>query len=100
MDTIAEVPFVALRGHLGQWIVAIPERNMVLVRIGHQEGGGDRENGLPSSFMQTVTEYVQRDFTSPVQKPKDALGSPQEVIEPREAHAMGESDALPVEAGR
>ncbi len=96
----SEVPFVALRGHLGQWIVAIPERNMVLVRIGHQEGGGDRENGLPSSFMQTVTEYVQRDFTPPVQKPKDALGSPQEVIEPREAHAMGESDALPVEAGR
>jgi CubicO group peptidase (beta-lactamase class C family) len=88
-----EVPFVAFRGHLGQWIVAIPARQMILVRTGHQEGSGDRENGLPSSFMQAVTEYVQRDFRRPL------AADPAEARSDSSNEApvtTGESDALPL----
>ena len=89
----SDVPFIAYRGHLGQWIVAIPDRNMILVRTGHQEGSGDRENGLPSSFLQAVTEYVQRDFrrltaAASSEAPRDALEEAPIVT--------GESDALPL----
>ncbi|MGA0247998.1 MAG: serine hydrolase domain-containing protein [Schleiferiaceae bacterium] len=95
----APVPYVAYRGHLGQWIVAIPHRNMILVRTGHQEGSGDRENGLPSSFVQTVTEYVQRDFTARLSAAGEELESDFSDA-PAEPLTTGESDALPVDSGR
>ncbi len=89
----SEVPFIAYRGHLGQWIVSIPDRKMILVRTGHQEGSGDGENGLPSSFMQAVTEYTQRDFRRPIQSLETEA-----VIEDVKASHLSteESDALPL----
>jgi hypothetical protein len=70
---------------------------MILVRTGHQEGEGDRENGLPSSFVQTVTEYVQRDFS-----PRLATEGEEQAgdVSTVTANPVGESDALPVDTSR
>ena len=93
----APVSYVAYRGHLGQWIVAVPDRDMIIVRTGHQEGGGDREKGLPSSFVQTVTEYVQRDFSRQTFALGEELSTDDSPELADDTRILGEeSDALPI----
>ena len=93
----ATVSFVAYRGHLGQWIVAIPDRDMVLVRTGHLEGSADTESGLPSSFIRVVTEYVHRDFSRQTFAIGEELSTDDfpEMAEDAPVQASS-SDALPI----
>lgn len=50
-------PFVALRGHLGQWIITFPGLDLIIVRTGHAEGPAVGE-ALPASFMAVASAYA------------------------------------------
>jgi len=58
-DPLSEAtrPFVALRGHLGQWIITFPGLDLIIVRTGHAEGKEAGE-ALPASFMAVASSYA------------------------------------------
>lgn len=50
---------VALRGFLGQFIIVMPGRDLIIVRTGHDEGPRDG-NGLPALFNTMCRDYASR----------------------------------------
>jgi hypothetical protein len=58
-DPLSEAtrPFVALRGHLGQWVITFPGLDLIIVRTGHAEGKEVGE-ALPASFMAVASAYA------------------------------------------
>jgi CubicO group peptidase (beta-lactamase class C family) len=50
--------YVALRGHLGQWIIAFPETGRVVVRLGRTEGERPKGSWEPRPFRALVDEYA------------------------------------------
>jgi len=57
-DSLAPRGYVALRGHLGQWIIAFPETGRVVVRLGRTEGERPKGSWEPSPFRALVDEYA------------------------------------------
>jgi CubicO group peptidase (beta-lactamase class C family) len=50
--------YVALRGHLGQWIIAFPETGRVVVRLGRTEGERPKGSWEPVPFRALADEYA------------------------------------------
>jgi CubicO group peptidase (beta-lactamase class C family) len=50
--------YVALRGHLGQWIIAFPETGRVVVRLGRTEGERPKGSWEPVPFRALAEEYA------------------------------------------
>jgi hypothetical protein len=50
--------YVALRGHLGQWILAFPETGRVVVRLGRTEGVRPKGSWEPVPFRALAEEYA------------------------------------------
>lgn len=50
--------YVALRGHLGQWILAFPEIGRVVVRLGRTEGERPKGSWEPVPFRALADEYA------------------------------------------
>lgn len=50
--------YVALRGHLGQWIIAFPETGRVVVRLGRTEGERPKGSWEPAPFRALAHEYA------------------------------------------
>lgn len=50
--------YVALRGHLGQWILAFPETGRVVVRLGRTEGERPQGSWEPIPFRALADEYA------------------------------------------
>lgn len=51
--------FSYLRGNLGQYVIIIPELNLVIVRLGKQVKGLDAENRVPGLVSQAVRNYIR-----------------------------------------
>ena len=49
------------RGILGQFIIGIPEKNIVIVRLGHNQGK-KRENTMHSEITYAIIDEVNRLF--------------------------------------
>ena len=61
VDPAGQAParrYVALRGHLGQWIIAFPETGRVVVRLGRTEGERPKGSWEPRPFRALVDEYA------------------------------------------
>tara|TARA_Y100000385_G_scaffold12854_3_gene13158 strand:- start:8798 stop:10051 length:1254 start_codon:yes stop_codon:yes gene_type:complete len=86
-------PYIAFNGHLGQWIIALPNSNRVIVRTGHSKGG---ESEALSPFMLTVKEYGNTiKIISDLQvNIKQNVTEDSNSYEPKESPR--ESDALPL----
>ena len=50
--------YVALRGHLGQWIIAFPETGRVVVRLGRTAGERPKGSWEPVPFRALADEYA------------------------------------------
>jgi len=50
--------YMALRGHLGQWIIAFPEAQRVVVRLGRTEGERPEGSWEPEPFRALAEEYA------------------------------------------
>ncbi len=86
-------PYVAFNGHLGQWIIVLPNSDLVIVRTGHS--GGKKAEKL-SPFMLTVKEYGNKQKI--INDHQDNIK--QNVIEDPGSYELKdsrhESDALPL----
>jgi CubicO group peptidase (beta-lactamase class C family) len=86
-------PYVAFNGHLGQWIIVLPNSDRVIVRTGHS--GGEKSEKL-SPFMLTVKEYGNKQKI--INDYQDNIK--QNVIEDSDSYELKdnrqESDALPL----
>ena len=51
-------PFVYYRGHLGQWIVSVPSKDAVFVRLGHHHGPARGDH--PRALIRLLDEWVTR----------------------------------------
>ena len=56
----ADRRYMALRGHLGQWIIAFPETQRVVVRLGRTEGERPEGSWEPVPFRALAEEYAWR----------------------------------------
>ncbi|CAI8356699.1 MAG: 6-aminohexanoate-dimer hydrolase [Owenweeksia sp. TMED14] len=93
--------YIAFHGHLGQWIIILPDLNRVIVRTGHQDGDLPINNGKQSPFILTVQEYSKLPFFSwdknnSVEKNSEVINDT--TVEMPEEKLI-ESDALPVNNG-
>ena len=86
-------PYVAFKGHLGQWIIVLPKSDLVIVRTGHS--GGEKSEKL-SPFMLTIKEYGNKQKI--INDHQDNIK--QNVIEDPGSYELKdnrqESDALPL----
>ena len=48
--------FFVMRGHLGQYVITIPEDNLMIVRLGHLKGPNDGSNDFPDNFWVYIEE--------------------------------------------
>lgn len=48
--------FFSMRGHLGQYVIVVPEDNVMVVRLGHSRGPGGDRNAFPGSFLTFLEE--------------------------------------------
>ena len=48
--------FFAMRGHLGQYVIVVPEDDLMVVRLGHQKGPGGGLNKYPDAFWVYLEE--------------------------------------------
>ncbi len=46
----------AMRGHLGQYVIVVPEDNVIVVRLGHSKGPVAEEEEYPESFWVNIEE--------------------------------------------
>jgi CubicO group peptidase (beta-lactamase class C family) len=51
--------FFVMRGHLGQYVIVIPEDNLILVRLGHSKGPHDGSNSYPQAFWIYLEEAYE-----------------------------------------
>jgi len=56
--TTKGIPFVYFRGHLGQWIVAVPTLDAVFVRVGHHHGPAAGDH--PRALIRLLDEWVAK----------------------------------------
>ena len=55
-ETSNGTPFVYYRGHLGQWIVSVPSKDAVFVRLGHHHGPARGDH--PRALIRLLDEWV------------------------------------------
>lgn len=48
--------FFVMRGHLGQYVITIPEDNLMIVRLGHLKGPTDGTDAFPQNFWIYIDE--------------------------------------------
>jgi len=48
--------FFVMRGHLGQYVITIPEDNLMIVRLGHLKGPSDGGDAFPDNFWIYIDE--------------------------------------------
>jgi CubicO group peptidase (beta-lactamase class C family) len=53
----APEPFYYFRGHLGQFVIVVPDQNMVVVRLGKTVGQGKVEDNL-NSYINAAIQIV------------------------------------------
>ncbi len=51
--------FFVMRGHLGQYVIVIPEDNLMVVRLGHSKGPSDGGNSFPKNFWIYIDEAYE-----------------------------------------
>ena len=47
-----------MRGHLGQYVIASPKDNVIIVRLGHEAP----KNELPGQFTPDISAYLKEGF--------------------------------------
>lgn len=58
MGTYQEKPYFYMDGHLGQYVIVIPQDNLIVVRLGHQIGKGKRSDPA-SDFNKFIHDAYQ-----------------------------------------
>lgn len=54
-----EKDFFAMRGHLGQYVITVPQDNLIVVRLGHKKGKKQEKHEYPEDFWTYLDEtYV------------------------------------------
>ncbi len=56
LGTFQEKPFYVLRGHLGQYIIGVPEDQVIVVRLGHQKGPENNASEFSDNFWTYLKE--------------------------------------------
>ncbi len=51
--------FFVMRGHLGQYVITIPEDNLMIVRLGHLKGSTDGTDAFPQNFWIYIDEAYE-----------------------------------------
>jgi CubicO group peptidase (beta-lactamase class C family) len=51
--------FFVMRGHLGQYVIVIPEDNLMIVRLGHSKGPTDGTDAFPKNFWIYIDEAYE-----------------------------------------
>jgi len=52
------IDFFSLRGHQGQYVIVIPEEDVIIVRLGKRKGRGSDLNNHPSDFNLYINESL------------------------------------------
>ena len=52
------VNFFSLRGHQGQYVIVIPNEDLIIVRLGKRKSRGNDLNNHPSDFNLYITESL------------------------------------------
>jgi len=56
LGSFQEKDFFVMRGHLGQYVIVIPEDNLIIVRLGHLKGPSDGGDAFPQNFWIYIEE--------------------------------------------
>jgi hypothetical protein len=51
-------PYLSMRGHLGQWIIAFPDTRRVVMRLGRRKGERIQGSAESQTFRALAHEYA------------------------------------------